>query len=115
LSFLVFNEAFQKMGLELEKSENDSDDAKLFDDATNLTNNYSKGLDNLNLIIGDLKNKFSITPAGKLARGMKESSQKIKKEQNELQIFKLPAKMVFEVNIKLITKNFNSFEVRIFN
>ncbi len=63
-----------------------------FFDATN----YSKDLETLKLRIETLKNLFSATPEGNLSRNMRKLSCKIKEEQ-ELQIFKLPTKMVQEV------------------
>jgi hypothetical protein len=87
--------------LEVEQSENVSADSKLFSDATNLTNNYSKDLDKFNLKIGVLKNQFAITPAIKLAQAMKSLSRNIK-EDPKLNIFKLPTKLVHEVNCNIL-------------
>ena len=89
--------ALQKIINEVEETENDSFDAKLFFGATNLTTNYFEELDAIKLRITVLKKQFSATPEGKLAREMRGLSRKIKDEQ-ALQIFKLPTKLVHEVS-----------------
>ncbi len=94
---IAISKTLEKIVSEVEQSENDSADTKLFVDATNLTNNYSKELDNLKLEIDVLNKQFSVTPEGKLAREMRRISCKIKDEQ-ALQIFKLPTKLVHEVS-----------------
>ncbi len=82
----------------MEQSENDSADGKLFLEANNLSNTYYKELDALKSKIEVLKTQFSVTPEGKLAREMRRLSRKIKEEQ-KLQIYKLPTKLVHEVKI----------------
>ncbi len=101
--------SLDKIVFEVEQSENNSNDAKLFSDATNLKNSYSKDLEVLNDRIIVLKNQFSVTPEGKLAREMRRLSHQIKEEQ-QLQIFKLPAKMVHEVKSRFSTYFFSSFQ-----
>ncbi len=86
----------RKISFEVDQSENDSANTKLFCD---LTNNYFKDLEAFKLTIEALKLQFSATPEGKLSREMRRLSQKIEEEQ-ELQMYKLPSKIVCEVNIK---------------
>jgi hypothetical protein len=100
---IAISKAFHKIKSEVEQCEKDSPDAKLFFVATELSNSFSKDLDALKLRIEVLKNQFSVTPKGKLAREMRKTSHKIKVEQ-QLHIFKLPAKMVHEVNIKIFSQ-----------
>ncbi len=99
---IAISKAFQKIEFEVEQSEKDSPDAELIFEATNLTNKFSKDLDSLNVRIENMKQQFSVTPEGKLAREMRKISDKIKEEQ-ELQIFKLPTVLVLEVNKKFLT------------
>ena len=80
----------------VEQSENDSKDAKLFFETTNLSNNYLKDLTDLKLKTEVMIKQFSVTPEGKLAREMKRASRKIKEEQG-IQIYKLPMNLVNEV------------------
>ncbi len=105
---LAISKTLEKIVSEVEQSENDSADTKLFFDATSLTKNYSKELDTLKLEIEKLNNQFSVTPEGKLARKMRKLSCKIKDDQ-ELQIFKLPTKLVHEVS-----SGFSYQKIRIF-
>jgi hypothetical protein len=87
---------FRKISIEVDQSENDSANTKLFCD---LTNTYFKDLEAFKTTIEALKLQFSATPEGKLSREMRKLSQKIEEEQ-ELQMFKLQSKIVCEVNIK---------------
>ena len=80
----------------VEQSENDSKDAKLLLKTTNLCDKYSKDLADLKLKIDELIKKFSVTPQGKLAQEIKKDSRWIKEEQG-IQIYKLPLKLVNEV------------------
>jgi hypothetical protein len=86
----------RKISVEVEQSENDSANTKLFYD---LTNSYFEDLETFKLTIETLKLQFSATPEGKLSREMRRLSKKIEEEQG-LQIFKLPLNIVCEVNIK---------------
>ena len=88
----AFTKKKDKIVSEVEQSENDSKDANL----TDLSNCYFKDLDTLNSKIEELIKQFSVTPGGKLARQIKRGSRMIKEEQN-IQIYKLPVRMIDEV------------------